>query len=75
MVTSSTSLGNQKNMRGILAELSIEEEVPDVNLDDAEEEGSVLKVKNEEISVEYVLDSGSPKLLLFAGLLRSRAPQ
>jgi len=39
-------------IRGILGELQIEEHVPDVNLHEMEEEGSVLKVKDAEISVE-----------------------
>jgi hypothetical protein len=39
-------------IRGILGELQVDEHVPDVTLHEMEEEGSVLNVKNSEISVE-----------------------
>lgn len=39
-------------IRGILAELQVDEHVPDVNLHEMEEAESVLKVKDHEISVE-----------------------
>jgi WD40 repeat protein len=41
-----------QRIRGILGELQIEEEVPDVGVQDPEVVGSVLKVKDSEISVK-----------------------
>merc|ERR1719162_2116950 len=54
-------------IRGILTELQVEEHVPDVDLHDAEEEDSVLKVKDIEISVEKWLSPEEKAQIVEAG--------
>merc|ERR1740133_198487 len=50
-------------IRGILGELSIDEHVPDVDLHEMEEEGSVLKVKDKEIEVaKWISDEEKAKI-------------
>jgi hypothetical protein len=53
-------------IKGILGELQIEEHVPDVNLHTSEEVGSVLEVKNAEISVEKWLSEDEKKAIAVA---------
>jgi len=50
-------------IRGILAELQVDEEVPDVNLHEMEEEGAVLKVKDAEISVKKWISAAEQKAI------------
>jgi WD40 repeat protein len=50
-------------IRGILGELQVEEHVPEVKLHEMEEEGSVLKVKDWEISVEKWISEDEKKLI------------
>mmetsp|Transcript_56653 Transcript_56653/g.90019 ORF Transcript_56653/g.90019 Transcript_56653/m.90019 type:complete len:1753 (-) Transcript_56653:205-5463(-) len=50
-------------IKGILGELQIEEDVPDVSLHTSEEVGSVLEVKNSEISVEKWISEDERKAI------------